>query len=496
MIFFIKKYYKYIIFIILLYLIINIIKYIFNIYTLLIIIFTSYLFYRKDTKLFKKVLYKLLFKNKSSKINNKFSAARRSLNSISELKDQIDDKVNCEIINDQKIKLERLLKYSDYSVILFGAGSCGKTSIARSLLKSMVGDTSPTLGTTRRIMRYRINIRSLRRKIKIIDTPGLFEASENSHKKEQITLREASQSDLIIFVIDQDLNKYEIFLLKKFSEIGKSLIIALNKCDLRSANQNDALLENIDNIVSKFTNNFEIIKTIAAPQSTPNIGGKPKTKKINVDDLFKVIINVLDKNGEDLLADNILFQCSKLDLISKNLIDEQRTKLAKRLINKYAWITCGIVLITPIPTVDFIAATTINIQMVIEISKVYGVKLSKNKATELTKSLLSVIATLGVVKGGMNMISNILSTNFTTNFISKSIQSITAAWTIRLVGLSLIKYFKQDQNWGDGGIQEVVDNLYKVSKREETMKNFIDEAIQKIKNNNNYKLIKKLPPHP
>ena len=209
-----------------------------------------------------------------------------------------------------------------------------------------------------------------------------------------------------------------------------------------------------------------------------------------------MIINVLDKNGEDLLADNILFQCSKLDLISKNLIDEQRTKLAKRLINKYAWITCGIVLITPIPTVDFIAATTINIQMVIEISKVYGVKLSKNKATELTKSLLSVIATLGVVKGGMNMISNILSTNFTTNFISKSIQSITAAWTIRLVGLSLIKYFKQDQNWGDGGIQEVVDNLYKVSKREETMKNFIDEAIQKIKNNNNYKLIKKLPPHP
>tara|TARA_Y100000589_G_C26737638_1_gene460334 strand:- start:184 stop:588 length:405 start_codon:yes stop_codon:yes gene_type:complete len=134
--------------------------------------------------------------------------------------------------------------------------------------------------------------------------------------------------------------------------------------------------------------------------------------------------------------------------------------------------------------------------MVIEISKVYGVKLSKNKAIELTKSLLSVIATLGVVKGGMNMISNILSTNFTTNFISKSIQSITAAWTIRLVGLSLIKYFKQDQNWGDGGIQEVVENLYKVSKREETMKNFIDEAIQKIKNNKNYKLIKKLPPHP
>ena len=378
---------------------------------------------------------------------------------------------------------------------MFGAGSCGKTSIARSLLNSMVGDISPSFGTTTKISSYKIKIPTLKRKIKIIDTPGLFEASNNGQKREQKTIQKASKSDLIIFVIDQDLNKYELFLLKKFSEIGKAIIIALNKCDLRSTNQNEALIENIDNIVSKFSNNYEIIKTVAAPQSIPNIGGKPKSKKTSVDNLFNAIINVLDKNGEELLADNILFQCHKLGLISKNLINEQRKKSAKRLINKYGWITCGVVLITPIPAVEFIAASTINIQMVIEISKIYGVKLSKNKATELTKSLLRVIATLGIVKGGMNIISNILSTNFTSTFISKSIQSITAAWIIRLVGLSFVKYFEQNQNWGDGGIQEVVENIYEINKREEIMKNFINEAILKIKNNKNYSLIKKLPPY-
>ena len=492
---FIKKYYRYITVIILLYFIISIIKSLFNIYTLLIIIFSAYILYKKDTRLFKKALYKTLFKNKISKFNNKFTAARKSLNSISELKDQINDEVNYEIINDQKIKIERQLRDADYSVILFGAGSCGKTSIARSLLNSMVGDISPAFGTTTKISSYKIKIPTLIRKIKIIDTPGLFEASINGQKRERQTIKEASKSDLIIFVIDQDLNKYEIFLLKKFSEIGKALIIALNKCDLRSTNQNDALFENIDNIVSKFTNNYEIIKTVAAPQSIPKIGGKPKSKKLSVDNLFKAIINVLDKNGEELLADNILFQCNKLGLISKNLINEQRKKSAKRLINKYGWITCGVVLITPIPAVEFIAASTINIQMIIEISKIYGVKLSRKKATELTKSLISVIAALGIVKGGMNVISNILSTNFTTSFISKSIQSITAAWIIRLVGLSFIKYFEQNQNWGDGGIQEVVENLYEINKREEIMKNFINEAILKIKNNKNYSLIKKLPPY-
>ena len=491
----IKKYYKYLTLIILLYFIISIIKSLFNIYTLFIIIFSLYLFYKKDTKLFKKILYKTLFKNKISKFNNKFSAAKKSLNSISELKDQIDDEVNYEIINDQKIKIERQLRDSDYSVILFGAGSCGKTSIARSLLNSMVGDISPSFGTTTKISSYKIKIPSLKRKIKIIDTPGLFEASSNGQKREQKTIQEASKSDLIIFVIDQDLNKYELFLLKKFSQIGKSLIVALNKCDLRSNNQNEALFENIDNTVSKFSKNYEIIKTVAAPQSIPNIGRKPKSKKTSVDNLFNAIINVLDKNGEELLADNILFQCHKLGLISKNLINEQRKKSAKRLINKYGWITCGVVLITPIPAVEFIAASTINIQMVIEISKIYGVKLSKNKATELTKSLISVIATLGIVKGGMNIISNILSTNFTSTFISKSIQSITAAWIIRIVGLSFVKYFEQNQNWGDGGIQEVVENIYEINKRQEIMKNFINEAILKIKNNKNYSLIKKLPPY-
>ena len=495
MIVFFKKYYRYITFIILLYFLINIIKSIFNIYSLLIIIFSIYFFYKKDTRLFKKVLYKTIFKNKNSKFNNKFSAAKKSLNSITQLKEQIDDEVNYEIINEQKIKLEGQLRNSDYSVILFGAGSCGKTSIARSLLNSMVGDTSPTFGTTTRISKYKIKIPTLMRKIEIIDTPGLFEASDNGQKREQKTINQASKSDLVIFVIDQDLNKYELFLLRKLSEIGKSLIIALNKCDLRSKNQNEALLVNIDKLVSEFSNNYEIIKTVASPQSIANIGGTPKSKRISVDNLFKAIINVLDKNGEDLLADNILFQINKLGLISKKLINEQRKKSAFRVINKYAWITCGVVLITPIPTVEFIAASTINVQMVIEISKIYGVKLSKNKATELTKSLISVIATLGVVKGGMNIISNILSINFTTTFISKSIQSITAAWIIRLVGLSFVQYFSNNQNWGDGGIQEVVENLYEINKREEIMKNFINEAIQKIKNNKNYSLMKRLPPY-
>ena len=95
----------------------------------------------------------------------------------------------------------------------------------------------------------------------------------------------------------------------------------------------------------------------------------------------------------------------------------------------------------------------------------------------------------------MNIISSALSSNFTTLFISKSVQSITACWLIKIVGLSLVEYFKNGQNWGDKGIQEVVNEVYRLNKREEVLNKFIDEAISKIEKFKIYKSMKKLPPY-
>ena len=78
--------------------------------------------------------------------------------------------------------------------------------------------------------------------------------------------------------------------------------------------------------------------------------------------------------------------------------------------------------------------------------------------------------------------------------ISKSIQSITAGWIIKIVGLSLIEYFKNGQDWGDGGIQEVVDKIYKINKREDILNNFVKEATSKIEISKYLESKKSLPP--
>ena len=491
-----KKYNSFIIFTLIIFIFINIIKNILNIYTFLLFILICTYFYKKNKRLFKKILLKLFFNNNTIiRLNNKYSAAKKSLIGISEINELVTDKVNSEIINYEKNRIENQLKNGNYNVILFGAGSCGKTSLARAILKRMVGNTSPAYGTTKKIKKYTINIAFLKRKVNIVDTPGLFESSLEGEKRERETILNASKSDLIIFVIDQDINKYELYLLNELSNIGKSIILVLNKCDLRSSSQNKLIKDNLINITSKSIKNIKIIQTIASPQSQINDNNILIKRDIEVESLFYEMINILESNGEELLADNVIFQCNKLGYQSKNIINKQREKSAKKIINKYAWVTSGVIILNPLPAADYLAASAINVQMVLEVAKIYGIKLTKENALELTKKIIGVLTTLGIVKSGLNLITNFLSLNFTTQFINKSAQAITAAWIIRIVGLSFIEYFQQNQNWGDGGIIDVVQNVYNINKKEEILNNFIEKAINKLKKTRISSPRKKLPPY-
>ena len=99
-----------------------------------------YIFYNIDKKLFKKIVYKVIYKNKKNTLSfkNTYGAAKISLEGIEKINNKINDQVKSELLNYEKNKLESQLKTGDYKVTLFGAGSSGKTSIARSLLKNIV----------------------------------------------------------------------------------------------------------------------------------------------------------------------------------------------------------------------------------------------------------------------------------------------------------------------------------------------------------------------
>ena len=64
--------------------------------------------------------------------------------------------------------------------------------------------------------------------------------------------------------------------------------------------------------------------------------------------------------------------------------------------------------------------------------------------------------------------------------VGKSIQSISAAYLTRIAGKSFVEYFRNDQDWGDGGISGVVQRQFELNRRDEFVKAFVKEAIAQL----------------
>jgi len=109
------KYIKYVVLILFLYILISIFVRIVNIYTLLFLILIIYIFYKFDKKLFKKLVYKVIYKNNKNTLlfKNTYGAAKISLEGIEKINKKINDKVKVELLNYQKNKLESQLKTGD-----------------------------------------------------------------------------------------------------------------------------------------------------------------------------------------------------------------------------------------------------------------------------------------------------------------------------------------------------------------------------------------------
>ena len=427
-------------------------------------------------------------------LKSKKKAADVSLKSIDQLIKLIHDKVQAKALIDQRNRVSLEFERGDIVLVVFGIGSSGKTSLIRALLKKIVGNVSPEMGATKTKKSYRLKLKGLSRGIKIIDTPGILEAGKEGREREKSALIEAKKSDLMIVVIESDLRSAEIKTIKSLSNFGKRLLIVINKIDLRGENEEIRLLKIINYRCSNFVKAEDIICTSASPQTIPVPGEKPFQPEPEINRLIRRLAKILHEEGEELIADNILIQCSNLGKEGKRLLVKQRNQSAKKCIDKYGWLSCGALILTPLPVIDMVAAAAVNAQMVIEIAKIYGVEITKERAKSLALSTGKILTTMGLVKGGVSLISSTLSLSLPTFIVSKVIQGVTVSWLTRIAGASFITYFQQDQNWGDGGIQEVVEYHYKLNKRDEYFKSFIRRAYERVIDPIVEKKFKKLPP--
>jgi uncharacterized protein len=410
----------------------------------------------------------------------KTQAAAANLQALRRQVGQIQDRISQEAFLKRSQEIEADLARGEVRVVVFGTGSAGKTSLVNSLIGEIVGDVNATMGTTTDGETYSLKLKGVRREILITDTPGILEAGVAGTEREEIARYLATEADLLLFVVDNDLRSSEYEPLKTLAEIGKRSLLVFNKTDLYADDDRAMILQHLKQKVKSLIPASDVIAIAANPQPLQLATGEIIEPEPEIMPLIKRLVAVLRAEGEDLIADNILLQSHRLGEEARKILDRQRRREADKIIDRYQWIGAGVIAVTPVPVVDMLAAAAVNAQMVVEIGKIYGCELDSEKGKELALSLGKTLVSLGVVKGAVEILAKALQFNVATYIIGKAIQAISAAYLTRIAGKSFIEYFRRDRDWGDGGITEVVQKQFQLSRRDEFVKSFVKDAIAKV----------------
>ena len=131
------------------------------------------------------------------------------------------------------------IEHGHLHLSVFGRVSTGKSSLLNTLIGEEKFTVSPLHGETKKTsMEQWSEIEAAG--VFLIDTPGLDEAGGEA--REEMAKEVANRSDLVIFVLDGDITDSELQALKTLLSQGRPVVVALNKSDLYTGKELDALL--------------------------------------------------------------------------------------------------------------------------------------------------------------------------------------------------------------------------------------------------------------
>lgn len=393
---------------------------------------------------------------------------------------QIQDKITKKALLTKSQQIEADLERGEVKVVIFGTGSAGKTSLINALIGEIVGEVDPIMGTTTRGETYSLKLRGIGREILIIDTPGILEVGIAGTERGELARQLATEADLLVFTVDNDLRQSEYEPLKTLAEIGKRSLLVFNKTDLYTDEDREMILGRLKERVKSFIPSSDVTAICANPQPVQLPSGEIIEPSAEIMPLIKRLVAVLRAEGEDLIADNILLQSDRLGEEARKIIEIQQRRESDKIIDRYQWIGAGVIAITPVPVIDLLATAAVNAQMVIEIGRIYNIELDLEQGKELALSLGKTLVSLGVVKGAVDILAKALQFAGATYIVGKAIQAVSAAYLTRIAGKSFVEYFRRNLDWGDGGMTQVVQQQFQLSRRDEFIKSFVQDAISKV----------------
>ncbi|MEE2640041.1 MAG: GTP-binding protein [Planctomycetota bacterium] len=375
-------------------------------------------------------------------------------------------------------------------IVIFGEISTGKSAMINALVGQAVaavdvqgGWTKEIWGTSWEGTGHRIPGLD-ESEIVLIDTPGINEVGGSD--RGELATEAARKADLILFVTDSDLNETEYAALYQLASLQKPIILVLNKMDLYNPEQRTRLTEVLEERVGDWIPRDQIVTTTADPREVECIIEKPdgsthsewRRPAPRVEDLKLKIMEILDRDGLDLIALNAaLYAADKSDRVA-SLRVELRDRHATQLIMTYATIKAIAVAANPVPFGDTLGGVAVDVTMVMMLAKVYGLEMSSAKAKELSTAIAKSAGWVGAGEL-IGPLVKLFTLSAATPLIILP-QGAAAGYSSYIVGHAAKYYFEHGASWGSQGPKKVVKDILSSTDRSSVVSHLKKEIQSKL----------------
>jgi len=305
-------------------------------------------------------------------------------------------------------ELHELARRRDVEAVhlaLFGEISSGKSSLINALLPDAQVTTDVVGGTTTTIQHYSW-LRESGDEVILVDAPGL---NQVEREYDAGVMDEAQRAHVVIFVCDGDLTRHEKVALQPLLQLKKPLIIAFNKLD-RYSDQDQLLIRS--RLAQHFTDDKQVSIVGIATQPTRHVtrvnadGSEQdsiETLPPQIDELRVAVQSALDSNITVLeqLRDTAVFELSARKLEQSQ--NAHRIKTSAELVKTYTRraVAGGMAAISP--GTDLLIQGYLGTRMIKSLCELYDVpvrdlelqKLISQTTSEARTALPLVMAVVG-----------------------------------------------------------------------------------------------------
>ena len=420
------------------------------------------------------------------------AANEKALSSLRQLLN--DPKIPATVRNQLQSEYQNIQRLIDklenqqIHIIAFGKVSTGKSSLLNAISGQQHFKVSPLHGETKHT--NHLDWPSYQQQsVVLIDTPGTDEF--DGEERELMAQQAAQQADVILFVLDSDISESQKQQLQTIAQPNKPVIIVLNKADLYTHDEIERLKASIKHKTQNI--NTRIVAVSADPRPRTLIleladgsrQEKIETPPARIDELKQLIWMMLDKEGKTITALNAsLFAGEVSDNVARKVI-EVRQLTGQKIIRTYCMAKGIGVAFNPVPVADLLLAAGLDVAMIRQLSKLYGLPLGKIEATKLTTTIMAQLAVLMGAVWGVNLLSSAMKTISVglSTTITATAQGSLAYYATYLVGKIAEYYFVAGNSWGKAGPKTVAKNIVKNLDRNSILLEAREQILETLNKN-------------